>query len=574
MRTSLVILAVYLSVALLVDPRGEFPLNDDWCYTRSAFRLGTGAGMHLDEWAAPSLVGQALYGALLVSIGGTSFTMLRVSTLALSCAIAAMLWFLLTRLGVRRELAWVATLAWIFNPVQFCLSFTFMTEVPFLFFVVLGSLLYSRHIVSRSRMALCAAAASFGYAFLIRQTAALFIGPALCASLLGVHGENVKRRLLHTSIIAGITGAIAGSYYLWLGQRGGLTPATQRKFDLLEHLTPEQILGNSLGILFYLSFMLLPVLTGCLPDLRRFGAQFGRRARIAWLAPWALAAVFGVAWFYLKYSAPEYLPSRAFHSRMPLLLNILYDSGLGPVTLDPTYYGVPATPVYPNAWRLVTLLTAASIVPLGAVICVALGRLRRMRTEEPARMQFLVFGLLSVFAVAAFEIIFSHLQEGGLFDRHLLTAAVPATFLFAGLGGRIATPPGWRDPVKRQIPRIAAVLSLTAMAWFSVAATHDYLAWNRIRWELGSSLLADGVDPLAASCGFEFNAWHNYDTFRARGNVGKVYYWWYDSRDYLIAMSPVENYGVLLKKSFHSWLHKRDVPLYLLRIRNRGRPTR
>jgi hypothetical protein len=574
MRTSLVILAVYLGVALLVDPRGEFPLNDDWCYTRSAFRLGTGAGMHLDEWAAPSLVGQAMYGALLVRLAGTSFTTLRISTLALSCATAAMLWFLLTRLGVRRELAWIATLAWIFNPVQFCLSFTFMTEVPFLFFVVLGSLLYSRHIVSRSRTALCAAAVSFGYAFLIRQTAALFIGPAFCASLLGLRAESTNRRLQHASIVAGITGAIAGSYYLWLGHRGGLTPATQRKFDLLEHLTAEQILGNSLGILFYLSFMLFPVLAGCLPDLRRFGAQFGRRARIAWLAPWALAAVFGVAWFYLEYSDPEYLPSRAFHSRMPLLLNILYDSGLGPVTLDPTYYGAPATPVYPNAWRLVTLLTAASVVPLGALICVALGRLRRLRAEEPARMQFLVFAMLSVSAVAVFEIIFSHLQEGGLFDRHLLTAAVPATFLFAALGSGTAAQPVGRNPVMRQIPRIAAALSLAAMGWFSVTATHDYLAWNRIRWELGSSLLAEGVDPLTASCGFEFNAWHNYDTFRARGNVGKVYYWWYDSRDYLIAMSPVEDYRVQQQKSFHSWLHNRDVALYLLRIQNRGRPAR
>ena len=106
--------------------------------------------------------------------------------------------------------------------------------------------------------------------------------------------------------------------------------------------------------------------------------------------------------------------------------------------------------------------------------------------------------------------------------------------------------------------------SLAVLAWFSVSATHDYMAWNRLRWQLGNDLLGQGVDPLTVSGGFEFNAWHNYDTFRARGNIRKVYYWWYDDLEYLITMEPQERYSVRRRLDYYSWLHRRNMPVYLL----------
>jgi hypothetical protein len=177
---------------------------------------------------------------------------------------------------------------------------------------------------------------------------------------------------------------------------------------------------------------------------------------------------------------------------------------------------------------------------------------------------FLLFAALSFAAVVVFEIVFSHLQEGGLFDRHLLTAVFPMILMFAVIRSELP-----EHPVETRrldiAGRLMAILITAAAAWFCIAATHDYIAWNRIRWAMGRQLLASGVDPLTASCGFEFNAWHNYDAFRSRGNVGKVYYWWYDRKDYLIAMAPQEGYRIELQHSFHSWVHRQEVPLYLLK---------
>jgi hypothetical protein len=234
------------------------------------------------------------------------------------------------------------------------------------------------------------------------------------------------------------------------------------------------------------------------------------------------------------------------------------------VTLDPTYYGPPPTPVYPNVWFAVTLLTALGLMILGTV-CV--NDLRCLRSSPGPRKEVLTFLLLSLTGVALFEVAFSHQQEGGLFDRHILAAAMPA-LLFAASAEKSGNE---RHRAGRQGVGTGPVLFLTAaglmigfLAWFCVAATHDYLSWNRLRWKIGNGLLAQGVDPLRVSGGFEFNAWHNYDTFRDRGNVSKIYYWWYDDLEYLITMEPQERYDVRSRESYLSWLHRRALPVYLL----------
>jgi hypothetical protein len=155
----LAILGLYILCILAADPRGEFPLNDDWSYARTAFSFGSGKGMHVDEWSAPSLVGQAFYGGLLTRLFSPRFNVLRFSTLFLSCCTAILLWRIFSRLKVRKGFATVLLLAWIFNPLQFNLSFTFMTEIPFLFFVVLAIYFYVLYLDGHKTVALVSAAA-------------------------------------------------------------------------------------------------------------------------------------------------------------------------------------------------------------------------------------------------------------------------------------------------------------------------------------------------------------------------------------------------------------------------------
>jgi len=193
--------------------------------------------------------------------------------------------------------------------------------------------------------------------------------------------------------------------------------------------------------------------------------------------------------------------------------------------------------------------------------------LLRMRKAESFGINrpVFVFGAVAFLLLALFEIVFSHLQEGGLFDRHILIVAFPLLFC----AGRVHRPALSRSavpgaPAFRRLPLISAGIAIIAFAAFSVAATHDYMQWNRIRWQMGRQLLTQGVDPLSIVGGFEFNAWNNYDAFVARGRTAQVSHWWYDRRDYIITMMPMDGYEIRQKLSYNSWVHQRPVDIYLI----------
>ena len=557
----LVILGAYLLCIVIANPRGEFPLNDDWSYTRSAFALGSGQGLKIDPWTAPSLVGQTLYGSLLVKIFAPSFLVLRVSTLVLSCSTLVLLWGILLRIGIRRDLACLTLLAWAFNPIQFSLSFTYMTEIPFIFFIALALYLYVRHLETGQFRLVLLSAATLGYAFLIRQTALLFILALVCSVLLD-RQKSIWKRIRQVLPAAGTAGGFIAVYYMWILFYSGATPAVHRKLELLGKLKTRQVIGNSYGLLFYLAFMLAPVLVFLVPALFRFMRDVPKTVRIA--IPIALGAVVlsGLVWFHAQYLPSEYLPSASYHARMPLLLNVLYDSGLGPITLDPDYFGPPPTPTYPAVWYLVTGIAAAGAVFCGSLCLFGLLHLRTLELFRKRR-SLLVFLSLSFFLLAIFEIVFSHLQEGGLFDRHILIVAFPFSLLI-GIAGNAGFSPAVPSGLPRYRRFIPAGIAIAALAAFCVAATHDYMQWNRIRWEMGRGLLARGIDPLTIVGGFEFNAWNNYDTFVARGRTAQTNHWWYDNPGYIISMTLIDGYAARQTRSYFSWVHRRLVNIYLI----------
>jgi len=553
----LIIIGLYVLAALLVDPRGEFPLNDDWSYSRAAFGFARTGRIQVDEWSAMSLAGQALYGGFLCKLFGNSFLVLRLSTLVLSCALSLVLLETFRKLGASSGLYWVALLAWVFNPIQFCLSFTYMTEIPFLFFIGLGIFFFVSYLAQGETRFILGCGAAIGYAFLIRQTAAVYLAAMLATLLLARDSDGWKQSLRKAWLCAAASIPFVASYVVWLLLQGGPTPATRRKLDLLARISWEQILGNLYGAAFYVSFMLLPLLAYGLPHAARRWRSADQSLRWCVLGAWLLFSAFGLWWFRAHYSRAQYLMSEAYHDRMPFLLNILYDTGLGPLTLDPTYYRAAPTPVYPALWRAVTLAVGVGLAVLGVAASPGVCR----ASERPAGRCVSFFAAFATLSLTAFEVAFSHLEEGGLFDRHVLVAALPAMLLLVAAESKEGA---------RKVSRSAAAataIMLAALAYFCVAATHDYLQWSRLRWGLGEELLTRNVDPLHVAGGFEFNGWHNYDAFRSRGNVGQVYYWWYDKRDYLIAMAPEDGYEIIRRREYFSWVHRIHVPVYVLKKR-------
>ena len=85
----LTIVVIWIAMAALVNPVGDFPLIDDWVYAFAVKSvLETGHFQFLPFSSSANVGPQVYWGALFCLPFGFSFTALRVSTLTLGCLVS------------------------------------------------------------------------------------------------------------------------------------------------------------------------------------------------------------------------------------------------------------------------------------------------------------------------------------------------------------------------------------------------------------------------------------------------------------------------------------------------------
>src|SRR5437867_3195882 len=173
------ILGLFAVGWLLVGPRANVPVIDDWVYAWSVEHLLQTGRLQVLEFSAIYPIAQILWGALFARVAGFSFGVLRLSTLALAATGCAAAYATLRELGCRRSTSLLGAFALALDPVVFAMSFSFMTEVPFNAFSLLALYWYIRAIRRDERTALWIGGLFSIFAFLVRP-----IGIALPASVM------------------------------------------------------------------------------------------------------------------------------------------------------------------------------------------------------------------------------------------------------------------------------------------------------------------------------------------------------------------------------------------------------
>lgn len=79
-----ILLIIFLIVEVIINPIGEFCLNDDWVYAASVKTLLSKGVFEIGSWPAMTLYAHVLWGFVFVKLFGFSFTVLRFSILVLS----------------------------------------------------------------------------------------------------------------------------------------------------------------------------------------------------------------------------------------------------------------------------------------------------------------------------------------------------------------------------------------------------------------------------------------------------------------------------------------------------------
>ncbi|MBI3564461.1 MAG: glycosyltransferase family 39 protein [Elusimicrobia bacterium] len=228
--------AAWVGLFLLVDPRGDFPLNDDFQYAEAARRLVAGEGMHLPQWALSSTVFHAAAGAVATAPWGASNQALRVWELLLGGAGLFLVYALARRWRASSDAALLAALAVAWCPLYACLSASFHLDVTVSVLTLAGLLAFLKGRERRSPAWYALASALAAASGLTRQTGYLSVAGGLAAL---AWERRLSRREAAALVFPAALSALAFAWWFravhgptWAWESGLYSPRTDLAYWL------------------------------------------------------------------------------------------------------------------------------------------------------------------------------------------------------------------------------------------------------------------------------------------------------------------------------------------------------
>ena len=223
---------------LVINPLREFPVEDDWDYSKTVWNLLQTGTFHRLEVTQATVVFPAVWGALFSAVFGFTFATLRVSTLVLACGTLLFFYGLLGELGFDVPRRVLAALALMVTPTFTYLAFSFMTDIPLLL-GLLGAVYFYVRAWRQGRLWLAAIGSVFAaLAFLARQVGALipaafalFVLAQQDAARSGAGARVPTRRFVLQWMLAGtlVPLIVIGAFFAWLAFFGGANWADQAR---------------------------------------------------------------------------------------------------------------------------------------------------------------------------------------------------------------------------------------------------------------------------------------------------------------------------------------------------------
>jgi hypothetical protein len=552
------LVAMWVAFALIVDPAGEFMVNDDWAFTR-AFesliaqgRMGpTGWG---PEWApgGPSLIAHVIWARLFTLVSGFSLTMLRISVLFIGILGSLAFWLLLRVSGNSRAACSLASMTVILNPLFFSQCFTFMTDITFVSFAIF-SMLFLFVGVEKSRKSWLIV----GFAFSLCSTLTRQIGVVIpLAFLLSYFGNASTREISFRAVLIYVVLIVL---IPWIGYEyvlfhTGSTPLT--KHQVIHEIFRRPV---SKGLLDYLVYLyshifhvgLLYVAFLLSPALAFLHENFSRRRAYAIFFAVVTSAFVGLEIASL---------TRVIDLPIQFYRNVIYNFGIGPILLKDVYLlGIDRTWTIPAALYL--LLIYWAVLSAGGLAALIVDSVRSMtRSEKDGRRP--ASGFLPRFALAASAAYFGVILLTGFHDRYLIPMCV---FLLIWLFSEKR----FRRGGFLRLKTLALVaFPLILMGVFSIAGTHDFMETKRSLKQAQDYLVHErGVNPCDFDGGLEFNGYHCYRSdFKP---VDGLSWWWVEKEDYLLALGPLPGYDVIRAFPFQRYMGPNGEVLVLTRSASR-----
>ena len=538
----LAVFGAYLLAMLWLPTFADVAISDDWTYTRSVEYLVNQGQFHILPVAAATQVFQLFWGSAFALVFGMSFGSLRLSTVLLILISGLALYRTCRALEIDRERSAVGTGLYLFNPVLFPISYTFMSDPHFLGLLTISTCGYVLGETEDDTRWTIAGSVVAALACLQRPHGAL-IPLGVASYLMLTRRLPVSRASLVALLRVGALPA-ATSALFYLVVSAGLPDQQGLFFDEIRTATPAEtwLLIRRIGVLeaVYVGLFLLPLM------LAAVGAVAGAldfRSRGRWLSFTAVTSlvVLGVGWFWGE------------GRRMPYIPHFLGRGGPGSGDLR-----AARPPLAGDGWfDLATVASAAAAIGFAALVIRAIDR-----RHTPDRTGIgVVVGILAwqVAGVVPQSFLFRNWIIS--LDRYLLPLLPLVVALALWCLQRSA------------IHRTVMWGALAAVSLFSVVGTRDALVFQESVWRLASSLNQAGVSVTQLDAGYAWDAyylWEYGETYQIPPQTPDGT-WWTDvyarptNSTYVIAGAPLGGYDVLSVHRYPAMLHADPQYLYVLR---------
>jgi 4-amino-4-deoxy-L-arabinose transferase-like glycosyltransferase len=499
----LVTVLCVLATLVVIRPWGNYALNDDWTFALVAKGFAETGKIRLAAPSSPSSAGQAVLAALVIKVFGFSHVALRLLTVVVACAGLYAVDRLLALVTPRRSVRVMGLLLLAYNPIFFYSGTSFMTElhgwVPALFAAVLWFWDRKRLGQDATRIVSFWVAIGVGVlcgaTFWTRQHCVLVFPALVAATVLGAawRGRWVALlRSLPAFVVATAAFALViYAYFPWARATGNYRPEFMERVGHVSSINVEAYRMQAGAAVVYLTAFFLPLLA--LVSFRARHRSWLHLAAIGFIA----VALISKGYFETHAPSDFWIGPIWSHRVFPWVVNIVYNAGLGPITLDDVFFRDVAKPSWPRAvWSgIEVVLIAASA--LWAAVCAGLARVAR-RT-----MGFEILLFASALTVGSLvAVIQTHQTE--VVDRYYISLILGSSILVPGvLATTLPSPiPG------HKVARFAFLFS--AVALFTIFGAHDQFRWNDARSKLVRAALAQGGTRATVQAGYEFNCWNRY----------------------------------------------------------------
>ena len=541
------VILLYVVAIFIIPTNVDVGISDDWTYVLSVDNLVTHGRFDILSVSAATMVFQLFWGGLFAFIFGMSFGVLRVSTIVITLLGGLAVFGMCRELGVTRERSALGMAAYLFNPILFAISYSFMTDPHYLALLAISSYFYLRGLrpgEEDTRSILYGASvAALGvlqrpHAALIPFAVVMFL---VCTRRLWFNRAGIE---LFLKIVA--IPAFTFLFYYLVVARG--LPSQQGLF-----LDDAKAAGWQQGSLLarrvatieavYTGFFLLPLALAALSIVFSL-------VKMRSIAGWIVFLVFagGMLWGVQTFWGQG--------RRMPYVPHF-FGRG-GPGSGDVRYTRPPL--LGPWAWDVLTIICViASLIAILAIIRAFAGE---ANAERSGAALLATIGIIQAAGVIPQSLMFRNWIIS--LDRYMLPMFpfLIALFLWSIRGERFPSKVAW-------------VLTI-AMAVFSIAGTRDALVFQNTAWGLARWLNYQGVPNTMIDAGYPWDAYHLWEYGEAAGittpqTPEQYATWWTGSyakptnSTYIISGAPIKGYQTIAVQPFSAWLHGPTQYLFILR---------